>query len=96
MKAASRPIASLLLAGAFAAQAGAEVEQTAGTTVIGEREAAVGLYLTPWREEAASDIDRAPRLYEPGSEAIDGTDLVRQVETRESMEAYWRLRLLRR
>ncbi len=67
-----------------------------GTTIIGEHEAAVGLYLTPWREELASDVDRAPRLYEPQSGAVDSADLLRQLEVRESMDAYWRLRLLRR
>lgn len=89
-------MAALMLLAAASAHAARAEEATVGTTVIGEREAAVGLYLTPWREEVASDIDRAPRLYEPGTELLDGTDLVRQVETRESMEAYWRLRLLRR
>lgn len=68
----------------------------AGTTIIGENEAAVGLYLTPWREEMASDVDRAPRLYEPQTGAVESADLMRQLEVRESMDAYWRLRLLRR
>ncbi len=67
-----------------------------GTTIIGENEAAVGLYLTPWREEMASDVDRAPRFYEPQAGAVESADLMRQLEVRESMDAYWRLRLLRR
>ncbi|MDP9141231.1 MAG: hypothetical protein M3O62_10620 [Pseudomonadota bacterium] len=78
------------------AAATGQATEGAGTTIIGENEAAVGLYLTPWREEMASDVDRAPRLYEPQTGAVESADLMRQLEVRESMDAYWRLRLLRR
>ncbi|WP_029891435.1 hypothetical protein [Polycyclovorans algicola] len=33
-----------------------------GTTIFGDHEQALGLYLMPWKEEAASDIDRPPQL----------------------------------
>lgn len=36
--------------------------ETVGTTIYGDHEQALGLYLMPWKEEAASDIDRPPRL----------------------------------
>ncbi|HEY1077104.1 MAG TPA: hypothetical protein VGE51_10490 [Fontimonas sp.] len=96
MSTAARCVAvalGLLSLGALAAEsAGGD----SGTTIVGEREAAVGLYLTPWREERASDVDRAPRLYEASGDSVNAADLQRQVDVRESMEAYWRLRLLRR
>jgi hypothetical protein len=36
--------------------------ETLGTTIFGDQEQALGLYLMPWQEEAASDIDRPPQL----------------------------------
>ena len=36
--------------------------ETVGTTIYGDHEQALGLYLMPWKEEAASDIDRPPQL----------------------------------
>ena len=35
-----------------------------GSTIVGDREAAVGLFLDPWREESPSDLDWPP-LREP-------------------------------
>lgn len=37
-------------------------EPTLGTTIFGDHEQALGLYLMPWQEELASDIDRPPQL----------------------------------
>lgn len=88
--------AALLSVLSLSAMAAESVGTDSGTTIIGEQEAAVGLYLTPWREELASDVDRAPRLYEASGDAVEAADLQRQVDVRESMDAYWRLRLLRR
>lgn len=31
-----------------------------GSTIVGDREAAVGLFLDPWREESPSDLDWPP------------------------------------
>jgi len=48
-----------------------DTEATAGSTVIGdEEEAAIGLVLRPWREEAISDIDRPPRINDLRPEAL--------------------------
>lgn len=76
--------------------AAAPAASAPGTTIVGEREAAVGLYLTPWREEAASDVDRPPRLFEPPRQTLEAAEFEREVELRESIEAYHRARLLRR
>ncbi|MDM4768734.1 hypothetical protein [Solimonas sp. SE-A11] len=37
----------------------------AGTTIVGEQESAVGLFLTPWQDERASDVDRPPSRLSP-------------------------------
>ena len=86
----------LVLAAQFTLAHAAADTQTTGTTIIGEREAAVGLYLTPWREERASDIDRPPRLFDPARHPLDAAGFEREVEVRESIEAYRRARVLRR
>lgn len=91
-------VASTVVAGMLGvvAQVAPAAAPSLGTTIVGERDTAVGLYLTPWREEAASDIDRPPRLYEPPLRALEAEAFARDVEVRESIEAYRRARLLRR
>ena len=83
-----------LLAGGAAAQ-----EETAvpadGTTIVGERESAVGLYLAPWQDEDASDIDRPPALFAPTLEKIDGDAFRRQTQYEDAINAYRRERLFR-
>ncbi len=93
-----RRVASTVVAGMLGvvAQTALAAAPSPGTTIVGERDTAVGLYLTPWREEAASDIDRPPRLYEPPMHALEAEAFARDVEVRESIEAYHRTRLLRR
>lgn len=52
-----------------------------GTTIIGERESPIGLYITPWRNAfSQQDIDRPPRLLEVNLEPVDPIVLGRQVE----------------
>lgn len=34
----------------------------AGTTIVGDQEAAVGLFLAPWKDEARAELDRPPGL----------------------------------
>lgn len=53
----------------------------AGSTVIGdEEEAAIGLVLRPWREEAMSDVDRPPRALDLRPQLLS----VEEVEARAS------------
>lgn len=87
-------LAAVLLAGGAAAQ-DAPATDTAGTTIVGERESAIGLYLAPWQDEEASDIDRPPALFAPTLEKIDGDAFRRQAQYEDAINAYRRERLFR-
>lgn len=51
-----------------------------GTTVIGERESPIGLYITPWRRAAPeADIDRPARLLDEALTPVDPDVYARQV-----------------
>ena len=53
----------------------------AGTTVIGEQEAPIGLYITPWRNSAAAGgLDRPARLLDEALLPLDPDVFKRQVE----------------
>ena len=52
-----------------------------GTTIVGERESPIGLYITPWRNATAeADIDRPARLLQEKMLPIDEDVFLRQVE----------------
>lgn len=52
-----------------------------GTTIVGERESPIGLYITPWRNAyAEADIDRPARLLQEPLLPIDEDVFLRQVE----------------
>ena len=86
-------VAALLAGGAAAQEESAATAD--GTTIVGERESAVGLYLAPWQDEDASDIDRPPALFAPTLEKIDGDAFRRQAQYEEAVNAYRRERLFR-
>ncbi|NGY03414.1 hypothetical protein [Solimonas terrae] len=65
----------------------------AGTTLIGQRDAAVGLYLLPWKEEAPSDIDLPPRQFDVADAPIDPARFAARVADDEANAAYRRVRL---
>ena len=57
-----------------------------GTTIIGDRESPIGLYITPWRNAAAEvDIDRPARLLSLDLEPVDKRVFSRQVEYYEAL-----------
>ncbi len=57
-----------------------------GTTVLGERESPIGLYITPWRRAAPeAGIDRPARLLDQPLEPIDREVYRRQVEYNEKL-----------
>jgi len=59
-----------------------------GTTIFGERESPIGLYITPWRDaQAERDIDRPARLLQEKATPIDRTVFNRQVEYYEALSA---------
>ena len=52
-----------------------------GTTIIGDNESPIGLYITPWREShAEKNIDRPARLLQEEMLPIDKDVFERQVE----------------
>lgn len=59
-----------------------------GTTIIGDRESPIGLYITPWRNASAEvDIDRPARLLSLDLDPIDKRVFARQVEYYEALSA---------
>lgn len=52
-----------------------------GTTIVGDRESPIGLFIMPWRESAAqADMDRPARLLQVDLRPIDEPVFVRQIE----------------
>ena len=52
-----------------------------GTTVVGEQESPIGLYITPWRNSAAAGgLDRPARLLDEALLPLDPDVFKRQVE----------------
>ncbi len=71
-----------------ATQGAAGNKNNEGTTIIGERESPIGLYITPWHNAAAeTDIDRPARLLSVGLEVLDRRVFARQVEYYEALSA---------
>lgn len=64
-----------------------------GTTVVGDQDAAVGLFLTPWKNEAAADMDRAPGLLDREAATGDSQSLNRRIANEDALAAYRRSRL---
>lgn len=92
----NRGVALLALLLAAASVAAGDAPQAApGTTIIGERESAIGLYLAPWQDEPAGDLDRPPALFDLPAAPVDADDLARIVQYRDQIEAYRRERLFR-
>lgn len=58
-----------------------QVLQGGGTTVVGEREAPIGLYIMPWRQsQAEGGLDRPARLLDEQLMPLDPEVFRRQVE----------------
>ena len=65
----------------------------AGTTIVGEQESAIGLFLTPWQDERASNLDRPPSRLAPAAPAADS--FAASAAAYESQWAYRREQLQR-
>lgn len=65
-------------------------QAAAGTTIVGERESDQGLYLTPWKEEHADDIDPPPGLLDVPPGPVDPRAFARQVRDAATLAAYRR------
>ncbi|MGB0955621.1 MAG: hypothetical protein ACPGZP_06420, partial [Panacagrimonas sp.] len=58
-----------------------------GTTIIGERESPVGLYITPWRNAyAEQELDRPARLLQVDMSPIDRDVFQRRLEYYSALE----------
>jgi len=62
----------------------------AGTTIVGEQDSDVGLYLTPWKGEHADNIDPPPSLLDEPPQPIDARGFARQVQDAGTVTAYRR------
>ena len=61
----------------------------AGTTIIGDHESPIGLYLTPWKNEYAErGMDRPARIVQETLGPIDQDVFHRQVEYYDTITAY--------
>ncbi|MDD3762000.1 MAG: hypothetical protein PHP86_01740 [Nevskiales bacterium] len=59
----------------------ARAADASGTTIIGERESPIGLFITPWRDSLPeSDMDRPARLMQEDLVPLDEEVFVRQIE----------------
>ncbi len=78
--------AALIFAAPFA-QAQDPVE-LGGTTIIGDRELPIGLYISPWRSaNPEGGIDRPSRYIDVGSQPLDPEVFQRQVEYLDALDA---------
>jgi len=86
-----RAIALLL---AFATgMATAATPNAPGTTVVGDGDAAVGLFLDAWHEEEASDLDWPPVHEIEPLAPLDATDVRRTIQIEAQRDAVRRARL---
>ncbi len=86
-------IASLLSLQVLAASEAPAFSDALGTRVLGEPEAAVGLFIAPWREEAASDTDRPPRLFDVPYAPVNPTTFRNAVDMQRSLQIFRRATL---
>ena len=74
-------VSSLALAQPSNTEEPAVVTDNAGTTVVGDRESPIGLYITPWRNDAPeAALDRPARFLEEQLLPIDADVFRRQLE----------------
>ena len=72
-----------------APQPDAPAQDTAGTTIFGERESPIGLYLTPWKSEYATrGMDRPAQIVQAPMEPIDPQVFKRQNTYYDTIQEY--------
>ncbi len=69
------------------------VASDSGTTIVGDQDAAIGLDLLPWKDEAAADIDRAPGWLDQSPQAFDIQAFRQRIEADDALAAYRRSHL---
>lgn len=61
----------------------------AGTTIMGDRDSALGLVLAPWKDEVRSpDLDRPPAMQDPAPAALDDAAFARTTRYYATGRAY--------
>lgn len=71
-------ITVMLLAGSAGALHAEDAPQPqSGTTIVGDQDAALGLFLAPWKDESRAELGRAPGLHDRPMTAVDPTDFAR-------------------
>ena len=70
-----------------------KTQATGGTTIVGDGESDQGLYLTPWKDEHADNIDPPPSLLDVQPRPINPRALARQVRDAATVTAYRREQL---
>lgn len=64
-------------------------DATSGTTIVGDQESPIGLYITPWKDDYAErGLDRPARLVDEAMEPIDPATFRRQIEYYETITAF--------
>jgi hypothetical protein len=81
----------LLVAGA--AHAADAPGPTEGTTVVGERETALGLVLTPWQDEGPAALDRPPALLDEPPATVDPGAYARAIRFEQDLVGWRRARV---
>ena len=67
----------------------AAADDSAGTTIVGDRESPIGLYLTPWKNEYAQrGMDRPAQIVQEQMEPIDPGVFRRQNSYYDTITAY--------
>lgn len=66
-----------------------------GTTIVGEQDAAVGLFLAPWKNESRSEGGRPPGWNDPSLAPVDPHGYARSSEHYAMGRAYRAERVLR-
>ena len=80
-----------LAAGAPKPAPAAAVEE--GTTIVADHEAAVGLFLAPWQDDHASDLDWPPLHFSVQAEAVEPRRLQEEIRFDAQREASRRAHL---
>ncbi len=78
-----------------APDAAAEPAVGLGTTIVGDQDAALGLFIVPWKDERPDDLDHPPRIIVSTPTAISADSFERDADYEDSRTAYRRARLER-
>ncbi|MEC9356717.1 MAG: hypothetical protein VX836_02470 [Pseudomonadota bacterium] len=66
-----------------------------GATIVGDQDAALGLFIVPWKEERPDDLDHPPRIIVSTPTAISADSFERDADYEDGRTAYRRARLER-